>query len=103
MSNSNHAPSRQARLRRHSKLPDDLPEERNLAPSAELSEAVREAVAMLPAEQAAAVTLRAMDGLRYGEIGETLGCTDATARSHYSKGKARVRKILAARGILKEE
>jgi RNA polymerase sigma factor (sigma-70 family) len=60
---------------------------------------VRKAVALLPARQAKAVMLRAMDNLRYDEIGDILGCSSTTARSHFSKGKARLRRILEKTGF----
>ena len=61
--------------------------------------AVRQAISMLPPNQGQAVLLRAIDGSPYHFIGKVLGCSEATARSHFSKGKARLAKILADSGI----
>ncbi len=54
------------------------------------SAALRRALASLPSSQAQAVLLRAMDGATYEAIGDILGCSAATARSHFSKGRARL-------------
>ncbi len=67
--------------------------------NADLAPRVRRAVALLPARQAKAVMLRAMDNLSYDEIGDILGCSSTTARSHFSKGKARLRRILEETGF----
>lgn len=55
---------------------------------------VRGAISKLPAKQAQAVLLRAIEDAPYEGIGSVLGCSAATARSHFSKGAARLRKIL---------
>ena len=56
---------------------------------------VREAIAALPPKQAQAVLLRAMDDCSYSEIADILRCSEATARSHFSKGVGRLRKTLS--------
>jgi hypothetical protein len=45
---------------------------------------------MLPPKQGQAVLLRVVENLSYQGIGGILGCSEATARSHFSKGKSRV-------------
>jgi len=60
----------------------------------EATETVQGAICRLPPKQAQAVLLRALQNCSYGEIGEALGCSHDTARSHFSKGIARVRDIL---------
>lgn len=62
---------------------------------------IRRAIGALPPRQAQALLLRAVDGSPYGAIGEILGCSEATARSHVSKGRARLLKLLIAVGIMK--
>ena len=62
---------------------------------------VRAAISMLPPKQGQAVLLRAIEGSAYDVIAEIMGCGESTARSHYSKGKARLEKILRNLGILK--
>jgi RNA polymerase sigma factor (sigma-70 family) len=62
--------------------------------------AVRESIAMLPPNQAQTVLLRLVDETPYHKIGSILGCSEATARSHFSKGRARLQKILAGMNIL---
>ena len=73
--------------------PQDLSRDRDRA------SAVRNAISMLPPNQGRAVLLRAMDGSPYHVIAKILGCSEATARSHFSKGKARLAKILVELGI----
>ncbi len=61
--------------------------------------AIREAIAMLPPNQGQAVLLRLMEDSPYHTIAGILGCSEATARSHFSKGKARLVKLLGEFGI----
>jgi RNA polymerase sigma factor (sigma-70 family) len=61
--------------------------------------AIREAIAMLPPNQGQAVLLRLMEDSPYHTIAGVLGCSEATARSHFSKGKARLAKLLEELGI----
>ena len=61
--------------------------------------AIREAIAMLPPNQGQAVLLRIMEDSPYHVIAGILGCSEATARSHFSKGKARLVKLLGELGI----
>jgi RNA polymerase sigma factor (sigma-70 family) len=63
------------------------------------SAVVHGAIAMLPPRQGQAVLLRAIEGSSYHAIADTLGCSEATARSHFSKGKARLATILMELGI----
>jgi RNA polymerase sigma factor (sigma-70 family) len=60
----------------------------------DLPAVVRQAVAMLPQKQGHAVLLRILENLSYHSMGGILGCSEATARSHFSKGKARLIKII---------
>ena len=61
--------------------------------------AIREAIAMLPPNQGHAVLLRLTEDSPYHTIAGILGCSEATARSHFSKGRARLIKILGELGI----
>ncbi len=70
---------------------------------AELRQAVRRAIAALPARQGRAVVMRYLDQLDYPAIAATLGCTEATARSHVSKGVATLRSRLATQVQVKQE
>jgi RNA polymerase sigma factor (sigma-70 family) len=49
----------------------------------------------LPARQRAAVVLRYYQDLPEKQVAEALGCPVGTARSHASRGVARLRRILA--------
>ena len=66
---------------------------------AERATAIREAIGMLPKNQGHAVLLRIVDDSPYDSIADVLGCSEATARSHFSKGKARLVKLLGEHGI----
>ena len=67
--------------------------------STDLSSTIREAISMLPSKQGKAVFLRLIEGENYAMIGGVLGCSAATARSHFSKGKANLRTILSDLGF----
>lgn len=67
-----------------------------------LAEGILAAIAHLPPQQAQAVMLRVVNESSYAEIAEALGCAEATAYSHYSKGKARLREIFAKNGAGRE-
>jgi len=54
-----------------------------------------EAIRSLPPNQGKAILLRIADDASYEAIGSILGCSEAAARSHVSKGKDRLRKMLA--------
>lgn len=53
------------------------------------------ALARLPEVQRTAVVLRHVVGLPAAEVAEVLGCPDGTAKSHVSRGLARLRALLA--------
>jgi len=61
--------------------------------------ALRQAIALLPPKQGQAVLLRAMEDMPYHLIGSVLGCSEATARSHFSKGKDKLGKIFNVGGV----
>ena len=65
----------------------------------DLATVIRDAIAMLPPNQGQAVLLRLVEGSPYRTIADVLGCSEATARSHFSKGKARLVKLLGELGI----
>lgn len=53
-----------------------------------------QAIDELPAGQRAAVQLRVVDGLSYGEVGRTLGCSPVAARIRVSRGLSTLRAVL---------
>ena len=67
--------------------------------TAERATAIREAIGLLPPNQGQAVLLRIVEDSPYDAIADFLGCSEATARSHFSKGKARLVKVLGELGI----
>jgi RNA polymerase sigma-70 factor (ECF subfamily) len=62
---------------------------------------VAKAVAELPAQQRSVVVLRMWNSLSYAEIGQIVGVSEETARSHMSHGLKALRKVLELR--LREE
>ena len=60
---------------------------------------IREAIGLLPPKQGKTVLLRLIEGEDFASIASVLGCSSATARSHFSKGKAQLRTVLADAGI----
>ena len=52
------------------------------------------ALAQLPPKQRLAVSLRAQQGLGYGEIAEALKCSEGAARVNYHLGVKRLRELL---------
>lgn len=62
--------------------------------SMELIGIIQKAVTLLPIQQAQAVLLRLFEEESFAGIGAALKCSEVTARSHYSKGLARLRLVL---------
>jgi RNA polymerase sigma-70 factor (sigma-E family) len=62
------------------------------------ADAVWTLCATLPAKQRAAVVLRYYEGLSYAEIGDVLGCAEATARSRVHRALASLKQTLQATG-----
>ena len=60
-----------------------------------LDPALVQALRGLPRQQRAAVVLRALEDLDHAGMAERLGCSVGTARSHLSRGLARLREIIA--------
>lgn len=80
-------------------LTDDGPAADDASPAdalvaAETADLVVRAVARLPEQQRAVVTLRVWEGLSYARIAEIVDCTEATVRSHMHHGLAALRKHL---------
>ena len=65
----------------------------------EKATAIREVIGMLPPNQGHAVLLRIVEDSSYDMIANVLGCSEATARSHFSKGKARLIRLMGELGI----
>ncbi|MGP4007578.1 SigE family RNA polymerase sigma factor [Streptomyces sp. 4N124] len=93
------AAARSARRRWWGERPvEQLPE---VAVTGDVSATVAErsrleaALAQLPARQRAAVVLRYYQDLPEAHVAQVLGCPVGTARSHASRGVARLRRILA--------
>jgi len=59
---------------------------------------LRRALAGLTPQQRAAVVLRTVEDLDHAAIAQLLGCSVGTARSHLSRGLARIRDVVADDG-----
>jgi RNA polymerase sigma-70 factor (ECF subfamily) len=62
--------------------------------AAETAALVGRAVAGLPEQQRAVVTLRVWDGMSYAQIAAVVGCAEATVRSHMHHALAALRRQL---------
>ncbi len=63
----------------------------------ELHRAVRRAIACLPDKQGRAVVMRYLEQKEYETIAVSLGCSEATARSHVSKAVAALKSQLVTK------
>jgi RNA polymerase sigma-70 factor (ECF subfamily) len=61
----------------------------------ELRSAVEDLLAELPETQRLAIVLRHIVGLSFSETAGVLGCPEGTAKSHVSRGLARLRALIA--------
>ncbi len=70
------------------------------AMGAETAAVIQQGLATLPAEQRQAVLLSDVHGLAYEEIAQAMGVSVGTVKSRISRGRARLRAFLTARGEL---
>jgi RNA polymerase sigma-70 factor (ECF subfamily) len=68
----------------------------------ELRSSVEELLAELPEVQRLAVVLRHIVGLRLAETAAVLGCPEGTAKSHVSRGLARLRTLITDTNLEEE-
>jgi RNA polymerase sigma factor (sigma-70 family) len=78
--------------------PADPPKQLDGLTAAEAQAALLDGLKSLPDAQRRAVLLRLVQEEPFETIALELGCTSATARSHYSKGRAQLRGLLSAPG-----
>jgi RNA polymerase sigma-70 factor (ECF subfamily) len=78
--------------------PAEPPVQRDALISADAEAALLEGMKALPEAQRRAVMLRLVQEESFDTLALELGCSSATARSHYSKGRARLRTLLRANG-----
>ena len=91
---------RKARLPTQAMLEDAVPGEslddpQAIAAAAESHAAVKEAVARLPAQQRAVVTMRIWSGLSYAEIADVVDVAESTVRSYMFHALTSLRHILS--------
>jgi RNA polymerase sigma factor (sigma-70 family) len=81
-------------------VPDPAAGPEQLALRFELREALRSELLLLPEDQRLAVVLCDVEGLSYEEIAAAMGSSLGTVKSRISRGRARLREALRARGEL---
>jgi len=92
---------KKARRRRQMRLEKDIETYKRQSHADDVSTrlTIREAITLLPPKQGKAILLRLIEGEDFATIGTILGCSSATARSHLSKGKEKLRTVLLKAGI----
>ena len=65
----------------------------------EMSEGLARSIAMLPDQEAAAITLFYLDGMSYTEIGTILGLPPGTVATALHRGRERLRRIIPKENI----
>lgn len=81
-------------------VPDSAPGPERLALDAETAAAIQQGLLLLPEEQRLVVVLCDVQGLSYEEAAEATGAAIGTIKSRLSRGRARLRDYLVARGEL---
>ena len=79
-------------------LPDQEPGPEQSLERRERSAALRRALEELSEEHRQVLVMRAVDGLSYEEIGQTLGLTAGTVKSRLARGRLALKKLLAGDG-----
>ena len=74
---------------------DTKPSARDVLSHEERETEIFDAIARLSRNQAQAVLMRLVQGQCYSDIAQALGCSEATARIHVTRGRARLRKLLS--------
>lgn len=77
-------------------VPDDTPGPSAQAQAGEAADALRRAMARLPEQQAAAMSLRFFENLSYDEIAEALGLTSSATGVLIHRAKIKLREYMAA-------
>lgn len=69
--------------------------EGNVLMDEELRQEIMDQIAGLPRNQAVAALMRLVDQMPYADIAEALGCSEATARVHVTRGRTRLQERLS--------
>ncbi|HEX7558605.1 MAG TPA: sigma-70 family RNA polymerase sigma factor [Usitatibacter sp.] len=86
---------RRRKVRDADELPESIPMPfRDPAVSGELRERLHEALAQLTERQRAVIVMHDVEGFTHGEIGQTLGIPEGTARSDLHHARAALRRLL---------
>lgn len=76
-------------------IPEDVASQAPGPGGAEERGRILDAIARLPRRQAQSALLRFVEGLSYREIGQTIGCSEVTARTHTTRARKKLRRQLA--------
>lgn len=76
--------------------PDEGPD---LVYSAEIIEAVKAAIARLPADQQRIVVMKILEGRRFAEIADVFGISEAACKMRLSRAVAQIKSDLRDRGV----
>ncbi|MEN6306489.1 MAG: RNA polymerase sigma factor [Anaerohalosphaeraceae bacterium] len=79
---------------------NEFSEKENDRLDAQVLESIYETIFELPSHQGKSFLLRAIEDFSFPEIAAILDCSEPTARSHYSKAKAKICERLTKRGFL---
>ena len=81
-------------------VPSAAPSLEELAQTAELGDAIQQALSALPSDQRLAVILCDVQGMEYAEIALVMGVSLGTVKSRINRARSRLRERLLARGEL---
>ncbi len=93
-------PSQDGGSGRPLEVPDPAAGPEQMALRVELREALRSELLLLPEDQRLAVVLCDVEGLSYEEIAVAMGSSLGTVKSRISRGRARLREAVRAKGEL---
>ena len=80
--------------RKHDALAAQLSEDPQRAPDEHMRMKVRDAISGLKGNQRGAFLMRELEGMSFREIGEALGCDEATARVHHHRARKSMQSLL---------
>jgi RNA polymerase sigma factor (sigma-70 family) len=76
-------------------VPDGRPSAAQTVGGAEQQARVRDAIASLSRNQAAAIVMHAVEEMPYADVAAAMRCREVTVRTHVARARARLRALLA--------
>jgi RNA polymerase sigma-70 factor (ECF subfamily) len=80
--------------RKHEALASQHSESHVPAPDEHMRLQVREAISQLKGHQRGAFLMRELEGMSFRDVGQALGCDEATARVHYFRARQTMKSLL---------